>query len=566
MPNQETEKTITLSNITKKYPLIRPEDKKKSSTFRDFAAVSNVSAEIRKGSILGIIGRNGAGKTTLLNIIGGILSPTEGEVVTNGKILGLFNLGVGFQDELTGKENIFLNGSILGASKKELNSKLPDIIKFSELGNFITMPLGSYSQGMRLRLGFSIIANLDFEILLIDEVLAVGDTLFQNKCFERLTSFKQAGKTLIITTQDMNMIDRMCDTVLLLDHGKLLFEGIPSEAVNRYQALLSKEKFYVGPSPDNQELIENTKRWADPKDLHGKKLGTKEAVIDSVRFYNKFGLPCSKIKSNDALKIKVVFDVIEEIEDPHFGIAIFREDGVYCYGPNTRLDNHIFPKVPEGKSSFTLKYPNIQLAPGQYTVSVAIWDKKETVPYDYHNSYYDLTVTGEQNESMELLNIPAKITSGIPEKKVTPFPPSSLSEKWGTKISSDNTTIESVEFINDLGERNETLTTGNYARLNIQLNSLPERKDNLLLWVGIYRNDETYCQGFQCNVDPTVTIEFDQFPLLPGGYCISVGLWEKSEKKFLTCHHGVYPFKMVFDRKDHGTVLLEHKWSWKLPT
>src|SRR3989338_6125532 len=209
---------IELSGIGKRYPV-----KRENYIFKDFWALKDISLSVGKGQVFGVIGRNGAGKTTLLNIIAGILSPTEGKALSSGKTVGLFNLGVGFQDELTGRENIFLNGAILGASRKELEEKLDPIIEFSELGDFIDMPLGSYSQGMRLRLGFSIIANLDFLTLVIDEVLAVGDSLFQSKCYERLMDYRRAGKTLLITSQDMGIIERLCDEALLLDHGSMLF-------------------------------------------------------------------------------------------------------------------------------------------------------------------------------------------------------------------------------------------------------------------------------------------------------------------------------------------------------
>ncbi|KPK96889.1 MAG: hypothetical protein AMJ95_11915 [Omnitrophica WOR_2 bacterium SM23_72] len=236
---------MQLCSVGKKYPFT----KQQFSTLKDFWALRNVSLHVYQGEILGIIGRNGAGKTTLLNIMAKVLFPTEGEVFSNGRVLGLFNLGVGFQDELTGRGNIFLNGSLLGATKKEIEDKFNSIVEFSELGDFINMPLGTYSQGMRLRLGFSIVVNLEFDVLVIDEVLAVGDVLFQNKCFERLMDFKREGKTLVITNQSLDLMERLCDRIILLDHGKALFHGDVVEAINRYRLLLNTEKFFVGRAP-----------------------------------------------------------------------------------------------------------------------------------------------------------------------------------------------------------------------------------------------------------------------------------------------------------------------------
>ena len=253
--NLRMNKAIELRQVSKRYPYLKPPAGSEAYDKDGLWVLREVSLGLEEGKILGVIGRNGAGKTTLLNIITGVLSPSGGEVITKGKILGLFNLGVGFQDELTGRENIFLNGALLGAAKEEIDNKLNSIVDFSELGDFINMPLGSYSQGMRLRLGFSIVANLDFDILVLDEVLAVGDALFQNKCFERLMDFKRSGRTLILSTQSMEMIERLCDKAALLDHGKLLFYGEVIESINRYLALLNTEKFFVGPVDKNIALV-----------------------------------------------------------------------------------------------------------------------------------------------------------------------------------------------------------------------------------------------------------------------------------------------------------------------
>ncbi len=238
-------RVMQLCSVGKRYPFA----KQHLSPLKDFWALKDVSLDVYEGEIVGIIGRNGAGKTTLLNIMARVLFPTEGDVYSNGKVLGLFNLGVGFQDELTGKGNIFLNGSLLGATKREIEDRLNSIVEFSELGDFIHMPLGTYSQGMRLRLGFSIVVNLEFDILVIDEVLAVGDMLFQNKCFERLMDFKREGKTLVITNQSLDLMERLCDRIILLDHGKALFQGDVVQGINRYRILLNTEKFFVGKAP-----------------------------------------------------------------------------------------------------------------------------------------------------------------------------------------------------------------------------------------------------------------------------------------------------------------------------
>ncbi|MFH1441767.1 MAG: Wzt carbohydrate-binding domain-containing protein [Candidatus Omnitrophota bacterium] len=546
---------IKIQSISKKYPIVKPEEKKIKEQFKDFWALKDITLEVNKGKILGIIGRNGAGKTTLLNIIAGVLTPTQGEIQLNGKIIGLFNLGVGFHDELTGKENIFLNGAILGALREELENKLNSIIEFSELGNFINMPLGSYSQGMRLRLGFSIIANLDFDILVLDEILAVGDALFQSKCYERLMDFKHSGKTLVITTQSMDLIERLCDNVALFDHGKLLFHGGPAEGINKYRGLLNTEKFFVGPASNNIVLFDNTKKWADDISDFNKKFGTKETIINSVEFINKFGIKTYSIKSHEPLSIKVRFTVRDEIKEPHFGIAIFRDDGVYCYGPNTEFDGYKINKITAGERHFILKYKKILLAPGEYKLSIAVWDKNETIAYDYHNGCYKLTIKGRENNPKELLNIPAKISYAKNSYRRNDNPPEP--KKTGTI---------SLKCFNSANKEKNTFLTNEPVRMLVNFSKITLLyQKKLYFWIGIYRDDGIYCQSIthRINNNKNSQIFFPKLALLPGKYNISAGIWDKLNKKFIICQHGIYSFQMVFNKQDHGTVYLAHKWEIK---
>ncbi|MFC1631383.1 ABC transporter ATP-binding protein [Candidatus Omnitrophota bacterium] len=543
-----TKKAVQLQAVSKQYPHLK-----------DFWAVNQVSLDIDSGKVFGVIGRNGAGKTTLLNIIAGTLTPTQGQRMVNGRSLGLFNLGIGFQDELTGRENIFLNGAIVGASKAELNHKLDSIIEFSELGNFIDRPLGTYSQGMRLRLGFSIIANLDFDILLIDEVLAVGDALFQNKCFEKLMDLRRSGKTLIITSQSMDLINRLCDQVVLLDHGCLIFSGHPTQAVDKYHTLLNTERFFVG-RPENEartNLIENTKKWAEDISVWEQKLGTNEVQIESVELRNRFGWRCKRVKTQEPLKIKVNFTVRNIVKNVHFGIAIFREDGVYCYGPNTKFDGHRIAELKVGQGHFILNYDKLLLAPGEYYFSVAIWDENETLAFAYHNGCYKLTVTGFENTSNELLNMSLESAGELS------LPNSGLINK----VDSAQVKLESVKLFNVQDQEQSILQTNQPAKLAVRFNNYTFLNKNTYLWVGIYRDDGIYCQGITKLVtkDKDFQLKFARLPLLPGGYVISLGVWDNSKRHFLFCHQNVRTFKMVFDRQDHGTVYLKHKWRLVLP-
>lgn len=207
-----------------------------------FWAIRNINMDIDNGEIIGVIGRNGSGKSTLLSIIAGTLPASEGEVIVNGKISALLTLGAGFQDEFTGRENIYLNATLLGMKKPEIESKFADIVELSELGDFINAPLGSYSVGMKMRLGFSIAVHKEFDILITDEIITVGDMSFQKKCFEKMADFKRQGKSMVITTQDTGIIGRFCDRVFLLEDGRIFATGSPREVIEQYQMLLNKKK------------------------------------------------------------------------------------------------------------------------------------------------------------------------------------------------------------------------------------------------------------------------------------------------------------------------------------
>jgi len=553
-----SENAIVLKDLSKRYSFTTPSVKARRKGLGDFWALKEVSLSVPKGEVLGIVGRNGAGKTTLLNIIAGTLSNTQGECYVDGKVLGLFNLGVGFQDELTGRENIFLNGSIIGATTEGLNNRLSAIIEFSELGDFIDMPLGAYSQGMRLRLGFSIIANLDFEIFVIDEILAVGDTLFQNKCFERLMDLKRKGKTLIITSQNMNLIERLCDRAIVLEHGGLVFSGDTLKAINQYHKLLNTSRFSVGPIPTT-ELVENTKKWTDDRSSWGERLGTKEVTITRVRLLNRFGFETTKIKTQRPLRIKVSFLVKNTIKTPHFGIAIFRDDGVYCYGPNTKFDGYKVNELKPGKGTFTLDYNKVLLAPGRYRISVAVWDKNETIAYDYHKGCYKLLITGNGKAKEGLLNMLVKsfqkTTDSIPNIDI-------LGDRWEESFGDRDISLKSVRLLNGKGTEEKTFITNETLNLRVNFNNFKLSGRNYYLWSGIFRDDGIYCQGTVIPITNNrhFDIVFPNILLLPGGYRFSLGIWDKKEKRFLMCHHGIYKFNMVFNKQDHGTVYMPHRW------
>jgi len=570
----KAEPIISLHSVSKKFDFSHKGLNYSLGYSRDFWALRDISLNIGKGQVLGIIGRNGAGKTTLLNIIAGVLSSTYGNSTVKGKVVTLFNLGVGFQDELSGRDNIFLNGALLGATKEELKNNFDAIVAFSELGEFINMPLGTYSQGMRLRLGFSIVVNLSFDVLVIDEVLAVGDSLFQGKCFEKLMDLKRNGKTLVITSQGMDLIERLCDEAVLLNHGKILYRGEPVEGVKKYKELLCSERFFVVHPQEPSELVKDTCKWASNISHWGHKLGTRDAIIEKVKFINAFGLNCNRVKSGKGLTVKVVFRVRETIKEPHFGVAIFREDGVYCYGPNTSFDGHYFVRLDKGRGEFSLKYYNLLLAPGKYRLSVAIWDKNEVIPFEHHEGYYEFIVYGKHSSYSPLLKLQPQIKKSLVNAILSFFyKPSTpdIGVNYLLDCSNDGerklaTLPGIIKIIDKQGVKGSIFFTNEPVTIIVDLEENVLLPKNAYLWLGIYREDGVCCDNIIVKLKKARSFktQFVSFPLLPGGYFISLGLWDADRKAFISCQHKAYPFRMVFSRPDHGTVYLKHRWDYSL--
>jgi hypothetical protein len=373
----------------------------------------------------------------------------------------------------------------------------------------------------------------------------------------------------------MDFIERLCDKVMLLDHGIVLFEGEVSEGINRYRSLLNTEKFFVGlPQRKTQGLVENTKKWADNISDWGKKFGGKEIVIDLVEFIDQRGVKTNRINTREALRVKVSFTVRDRVENPHFGIAIFRKDGVYCYGPNTEFDGHVIPELKPGKGYFMLDYFGLQLAPGEYRVSIAIWDKNESLAFDYHYGYYELTVTGYDNKSAGFLNMPFEVGwAGLANRIFSLFTrknnktginPDLLQDKFGQTLNDHNIMVEYVKFFDHLGNKKDIFMTNEAVKFIISLAHKQPINKGLYLWLGIYRDDGVYCQGVTIALRDCkeYSIIFPKFSLLPGLYSISLGVWEPLASRFLLYQHGTYPLRMVFDKQDHGTIYLDHEWKW----
>lgn len=327
-------------------------------------ALKNVSFEVKKGEALGIIGPNGAGKTTILKVLSKITEPTEGKAEVNGRVASLIELGAGFHPDLTGRENIYLNGAIMGMSRKEIDSKFGDIVKFSGLEEFIDTPVKRYSSGMYVRLGFAVAIHTEPDILLIDEVLAVGDMSFQFKCIQKITEFRNTGGTIIFVSHDLHNIRTVCSRALLLTKGEIQAMGNPVDVTIKYKNI----------AKDIQ--IEDRSKKAE-------RTGSFKVEISKTEMMDFSRKKKQTFESGESLILKIHYVSHIEAKNPVFGIGITRDDGLVCWGTTSKLAGYAVSSI-KGEGSIEIEFPNLNLAAGSYRLSAAIWQSDGLIPYDYH--------------------------------------------------------------------------------------------------------------------------------------------------------------------------------------
>jgi ABC-type polysaccharide/polyol phosphate transport system ATPase subunit len=349
----------------------------KHSRYEILWALKDVTFEVPKGRVMGIIGPNGSGKSTLLKILAGIYQPTDGSFKLNGKVAALLELGAGFHPELTGRENIYLNGSILGMTRKEMDDRFGEIVEFSGLQRFLDAPIKNYSSGMVVRLGFSIAVATDPEIILIDEVLGVGDIAFAKKSFERIQEYAHSGRTILFVSHDMSGINYFCDRALRLDEGRLVAMGDPEEITEEYISSLRQRK----------------------SDLHGKgqmlfrdqlsreRKGSGEMTIESVKFLDKTGKETYLFKTGDPLSIGITYNTKEPIPSHVLYMTIHRITGEVIIGPLQREMN----ETVNGTGRVLIKLNEIPLLRGEYLVTVGFFKGDMVEAYDFHDKFYTFT-------------------------------------------------------------------------------------------------------------------------------------------------------------------------------
>jgi len=348
-----------------------------------FLALDGVSLDVEAGRTVGIIGRNGSGKSSMLKLIAGIGKPTSGTVRVSGRVSALIELGAGFHPEISGRENVFINGMMLGLSKAEIARRFDDIVSFAELGEFIDEPVKTYSSGMYMRLGFAVAINVDPDVLLVDEVLAVGDEAFTHKCLEKFAEFKRRRKTIVLVTHTLDLVTRLCDEAVWLDGGHVRAAGDPKRVVDAYllEVASTENRPPTGalPAPAATPDSNGAGRW-----------GSREAEIEQVELLRADGQPAHVFESGQPMRIRARVRAPRPLQDFVFGIGIFTAEGVCCFGTNTDIEGGV-PRELSGSGDFTVHIDRLDLVAGAYKLDVAV-HRQDGVPYDYHRLLYSFRV------------------------------------------------------------------------------------------------------------------------------------------------------------------------------
>ncbi len=338
------------------------------------AALNDVTFDVPPGSALAIVGENGSGKSTLLDTLLGLTPPTSGSVRIDGETAALLELGAGFFHELTGRENAMQLALLAGASSAKARALVERAAEFAELGDFFERPVRTYSAGMLMRLGFAIASNLKAPVVIIDEVLAVGDGYFQRKCIDRLVEMRR-DTTLVIAAHDLHALRGLCDRALWLQAGRTAALGPVDVVLSAYEDHLRKRSAVRAEVPGTG--------------------GTGEIVIRSVRLTDAQGVPRMEFRNGETLRVEVEFETREPLDSPVMGVALFRDDGVYCYGPNTLFDGQFAGRY-DGRYVLVAAFEGLPLLGGRYEASVAFYDKHHVYAYAWHHRLYPFTVLTER--------------------------------------------------------------------------------------------------------------------------------------------------------------------------
>ncbi len=372
--------------------------------YEPFLALQDIDFDVEHGSTVGLLGHNGSGKSTLLKCVAGILQPTTGEIRTHGRMAALLELGAGFNQELTGRENIFMNASILGLTKRETTKIFDDIVAFAELDRFIDMQVRHYSSGMYVRLGFAVAVNVDPDILLVDEVLSVGDEAFQRKCLDRVAKFQREGRTILVVTHAADLVRRICERAVVLDHGKMVTDAVPGEAVRAFRESLQRHGGVDGGGVDGAHPIEiyDDREWPAPAAL---------VRITSVDVEHP-GLQADRtwLVPDEPMAVRVGYRATESIDDLLIGIAIHDQSGYQLFATNTKIIGIDAPtEAGDGAARFT--FDSVPLLDGTYLLTIVIQSAGEGIVYDWRENQDEFSVMNP-TRSAGLVSLPVEVQFG----------------------------------------------------------------------------------------------------------------------------------------------------------
>lgn len=392
----KSENAIEVKNLSKSYKVYYDKGSqlkerllfRNRNRFEERKVLDGISFEVKKGEAVGLIGHNGCGKSTTLKLLSKIIYPDKGTIEMRGRVSSLIELGAGFHPDMSGRENIYINAAIFGLTKREIDARLDDIIRFSELEEYIDNPVRTYSSGMYMRLAFSVAINVDADILLIDEILAVGDAGFQTKCFNKMKEIKAAGTTIVIVSHSMGQVEQICDRSIWIHEGKIMKEGKPRDVDPEYLDYMGEQRQKIAEKEEADKLVEQKAEQEELQKEEQKKIrwGNGFARITGVHM-NRIGKQDAvSFKTGESAEIVLEYEVNKAVEDAVFGIGIFRVDGLQCYGTNTRIEQLERFDLKE-KDVVKIAIENMNLLPGNYSLDVAI-ECEVGIPVDYYKEAY----------------------------------------------------------------------------------------------------------------------------------------------------------------------------------
>ena len=433
MEHQNQQIAIDVKDVKKVYKLYdKPSDRMreafgllKNRPPKKHYALNGVNMQIRTGETVGIIGTNGSGKSTILKIITGVLNPSEGQVNVNGRISALLELGAGFNMEYNGIDNVYLNGTMMGFSRKEIDAKLPDILEFADIGDYVYQPCKTYSSGMFVRLAFAVAINIEPEILIVDEALSVGDVFFQAKCYHKFEEFKKMGKTIVFVSHDLSSISKYCDRVYLLNKGTLLGEGSPKEMIDAYKRVLVGQ--YEEPEAEDTNLLDDAQLQHKAADAAGVKAegtnpalgqnpnlleyGTKQAEITEFYITDDRGVRTNAIIKGSEFSVHMKVAFYDHIPAPIFAVSIKNAIGVEITGTNTMIEKAFLDSAKPGDKKEITFTQKMSLQGGDYLLSLGLTGYNKDIFEVYHRLYdvLNISVVSDKN-TVGYYDMDSKIT------------------------------------------------------------------------------------------------------------------------------------------------------------